>query len=799
MKHRTQTSRSLELAHFASRDVMQHFVPPLSCRRFCVTIVTMRQFIACHVALITLLGTFAIAGPPLDMKVFVGRSKTRGRARYTHKVEFPGDNAFEVASPSKSWTDVDTLLFSVFVPDDAPTNIQAMVHIKDWDYFWYQSLLPGHVVPGRTNQFELSFAVSAENWTACNHHGSWHHRALMQPKEVMIHVLCDQAYTGECTVAGVRSLPRPPHKTAPYIRNVLANTNRLACYEKFELTFEAPDRYPNPFDPEQVSVTASFENANGKITRIDGYYGRDFYRQLDSTSERIIPQGPPYWRIRFAPTEEGRYKYRLNIRDENGSAQWGPAWFEATAAKTPGFIRASKKDPRYFEFDNGEFFYPIGHNTRSPFDSRMNQQFPWAQRWPEGSAVYARYFDAMSRHGENMCEVWTAAWSLGLEWTARQRGYHGLGQYNMMNAWELDRVLEHATARGIYINLVIHNHGKFSAYSDEEWAHNPFNKRCGGSLDSPDEFFSDPRAHDAFRNLMRYMIARWGYSSHIFAWETWSELNLTGSRAWRYKPHYKEPVINWLRTMGSAIKDMDPNDHMVSAHISGDYKQQNVAILKLDQMDLCPVDAYHDSADPLHIVTLLQKTAAFNNRYGKPTLVTEFGGAWHAQGVRHLEESLHAAIWAATAIPIGGTPMFWWWQLIDEENLYPEFIAVNKFMAGEDKRDPSLKQCIPNLSFQGDSASIGAQCMKNDTRALGWIYNSDAYGNDAPVAPQPIANLILGIDEMKPGKCTVEFWDTRDGGCISREDITATQGTIAVSVPPFAHDIAFKIKSVPAN
>jgi hypothetical protein len=413
----------------------------------------------------------------------------------------------------------------------------------------------------------------------------------------------------------------------------------------------------------------------------------------------------------------------------------------------------------------------------------------------------------MQANGENMTEIWTAAWSLGLEWSPQWRGYHGVGQYNMLNAWELDRIVEDADLRGIYINLVINNHGKFSAFSDGEWSHNPFNTALGGYLSDPEEYFTHPRALKDFRKLMRYMIARWGYSTRIFAWEFWSELNLTGSN--RESGFYRRPeVVDWHRLMGRAVKEMDPNRHMVSTHYSGDYNVQNGDIVALPEMDLAPVDAYHGHSDPMAIVDLMQATADFNRSFGKPVMITEFGGSHMAQGVQHLEDTLHAALWASPCIDLGGTPMLWWWMAVEEENFYPQFAALKRFVDGEDRRDPTLQSCYAKYAVppeatgtggvrlrvgDGRPNNVGVWCMKNGKRALGWISRTKDYSAINPRGAPTVAELTLMLDSMEQGTRLVEFWDTAGGMPLRRVEAVVSGETLSVPVPSFARDIAFKV------
>jgi len=664
--------------------------------------------------------------------------------------------------------------------------------MKDWDQFWYQNLLPHRLLSGATNHLSVDLSPSSTDWKAAGHHGTWNLRTLMEPREFCIRLFSDERYKGTCRVEKVSGILRKDGGP-PYIRNVRAGADQVPCFSKFELTFDIPDRYPDPFDPEEVLVTASFENPAGEVAKVDGFYGLGYYSQTDASGDHLIMQGPPVWRVRFCPVEEGKYKYTLTVRDRYGECKWGPATFAATAANSHGFCRVSKTDPRYFESSDGAPFFPIGYNVRSPFDTRMDGQFPWVKRWPEGYTAYMRYFKNMQEHGENFAEVWTSAWSLGLEWTPMWAGYHGIGQFNMMNAWQLDKVLEEAERRDIHLNLVIHNHGKFSTWSDEEWKFNPFNVENGGYLEIPEEYFTDPRALKSYVKLVRYMISRWAYSTSIFAWELWSELNLTGSKKDDVENYRRPEVVEWHKNMGAAIKEMDPFDHLVSTHVSSDYNCQNRDIVKLQEIDFSAVDAYHGSPDALHIVELIRQTANFNNPFKKPVLITEFGGSPTAQGVKHLRESLHAALWASTCTPIGGTPLFWWWQLVEEENFYPEYTAISKFMAGEDLRDPDLQMNRPEVQSR-TGIELSAQCLRSKTRGFGWLYRQRDFASVDPAGMAITSNVVMRIDGMAGGAYRVQFWDTLEGKPIAEVEASAEAGTLTVDAPPFARDIAFKIK-----
>ena len=345
---------------------------------------------------------------------------------------------------------------------------------------------------------------------------------------------------------------------------------------------------------------------------------------------------------------------------------------------------------------------------------------------------------------------------------------------------------------GIHVNVVINNHGKFSTFSDEEWAFNPFNVANGGFLEIPEEFFTDERAAASYLKLMRYMISRWGYSPNVFAWQVWSELNLTGSKKDGVENYRRKEVVEWHRRMCAAIKKMDINAHMISTHVSSDYGAQNKEIVQLPELDFASVDAYYDNPDPLHIVDLLKSTAEFNNGFAKPVLVTEFGGTSYAQRLRFLSDTLHAGLWSSTCTPVSGTPLFWWWQLIEEEDFYPEYTPIANFMRNEDPRDPSLKMDNLNISRTIDGVELKAICLRNNRRARGWIYRCADFSSIDPGGQAITSNVVAALPKVSNGNYSIEFYDTRTGTPVTKVETEVTNEVLNLNVPAFARDIAFK-------
>lgn len=720
--------------------------------------------------------------------------------RWVDGAHFPGEtNWYLRTAQDTAWLRAATLRCSVLWPSNAPPDAQTLIFLVDREGRWYQSQQEHALVPGATNIIEVPFLGNAPGWQPVGHAAGWNHRVRIRPKAVGLRLFGNSPFIGSYTLLSASlhwdDSPPPP----PTISRVRPSGAETPCCGLFEVAFDLPDRYTNPFDITQVDSYALFTAPDGKQIRVDAFYYQNYYRLHDELDDSPKPQGNPEWRVRFSPRQPGVYRYSLHVQDRYGKAEHAGGSLTATPAAGPRFVRVSTRDPRFFECDDGAPFLPIGHNIRSAYDTRMDDKFPWKLRHPEGPQQYRHFFQNMGKAGENLVEVWSCAWSLGLEWSGVIPGYHGAGDYHLGNAWELDRVMELARRNGLRVNLVLNNHGRVSLRVDPEWHHHPYNVTQGGWLVAPMNFFDDKTAIDFQKRLYRYYVARWGWDSSLFAWELFSEGNLVGDGEDR-RAHYDPRYIDWHRQMATFLHERDPNRHLVTTHYSGDYRTQNPEICRMPEIDACAVDAYH-GGPPHQIVTLIRETAANNNPFGKPVMITEFGGSAMAAGLEHLKRELHAALWTSVVTPIAGTPLFWWWQLLDEQQLYPEYTAIARFQQHADPRNPAMSSVKPELRFPLDPNSDGtaplAVGMASPTNAVGWIYapapllQTRSLRKNGERAPSmPMTQLVL--DNLQDGVYQVDFVDTATGQPTRRIEARTANRQLLLAVPAFSNDIAYR-------
>ena len=134
----------------------------------------------------------------------------------------PGESQATLHTAVSNWVGLSSVRLALRLPADAPSSLQVLVHVIDWDGFWYQSLAPGTLAPGVTNRVVIDVAPQASGWEPLGHHGAWNRRSLMQPREVGLRVFGKMAYTGQCEVVSALGVALS-ETTGPTIRHVRAN------------------------------------------------------------------------------------------------------------------------------------------------------------------------------------------------------------------------------------------------------------------------------------------------------------------------------------------------------------------------------------------------------------------------------------------------------------------------------------------------------------------------------------------------------------------------------------------------
>lgn len=415
----------------------------------------------------------------------------------------------------------------------------------------------------------------------------------------------------------------------------------------------------NPFDPEVIRVDATFTAPSGKRLTVPAYWHQAFARSLAGSAEMLSSQGFPEWRIRYAPPEPGTYGLELTVSTNCqvcGSTSTNFLVTGSLPEAGAGYVRVAT-NRQYLETSDGQ---PL----------RLRGA---AVCWPgtRGTFDYDDWFAAMQAAGENYARLWMSPWFFGIE---TQPGT--LTRYQLDRAWQLDYVLALAEQRGIYLELCLDYHGMFAVTPDywggnNYWNLNPYSVNNSGPCLNQNSFFTNAVARGAYQKRLRYLVARYGCSPNLLAWQFFNELDNV------YSLLNATDVVNWHVTMGNWLKSNDPFGHLRTTSFT--YADQHPEIWSLPQMDFTCVHSYGSSSP----ATALNRTAqSFLKQYGKPVLIDEYGTSWRGwdRASDPYLRGFRQGIWGGALGGSMGTAMAWWWENIHNENGYPVYAGLGKVL-----------------------------------------------------------------------------------------------------------------------
>jgi len=415
------------------------------------------------------------------------------------------------------------------------------------------------------------------------------------------------------------------------IGKIRANAEQVPQYGKLELTFPLEGTFTNPFDPAQIDVVAEFRAPSGKQVTMPAFFCQGFSR----SEEGIQRVDEPVWKVRYAPVDVGTYSYRVVAKNEGREDRSPSGSFECTARKHPGYIRISKANPLYCEFENGRPYVPSGINVF--VFARLGEGIP-----PNRLATCERWLDKLADHEGNFIRLRMDSWWLTIEMTPDEAcDYLGLGYYHQQTCWEVDRLYDKAAERGIYVMHCLDNaNGNVNA-SKQSWrqAYDLYLKQNGGVCDRPVEFWSQPEARRYVRNKLRYCVARWGYHPNLMSWEFWNEVSC--------RPHMIDDGIAWHRDMARYLRTVDPYAHPITTSLMGDHALAK-RIWALPEMEI--MQHHYYSRDEM-VPHTTRMTRELVEPFNKPFFLGEYGVAPNFRpGKCDYDKTgihLHNGMWAA--------------------------------------------------------------------------------------------------------------------------------------------------------
>ena len=203
--------------------------------------------------------------------------------------------------------------------------------------------------------------------------------------------------------------------SGPQISNVSVLSSTVRIYEKYQVRFKLDtladnyffrydDNPPPGIAPKSgVTVEGVFKTPSGATLTQPGFWARQVTRTESNGTPHFYEAANDYWAVRFSPQEAGRYQALLRVVDASGTVTVSVGTFTATPAVKQGFIKVSQADSRYFEFSNGDLFWPIGPALGSNYaqyrGTGQNLERPWMAGLGAYSTNFARWISTAKQMG----------------------------------------------------------------------------------------------------------------------------------------------------------------------------------------------------------------------------------------------------------------------------------------------------------------------------------------------------------------------------------------------------------------
>lgn len=467
----------------------------------------------------------------------------------------------------------------------------------------------------------------------------------------------------------------------PQVTNISTNAKSVKKYNMLQLSVGLKADFQNPYDPSQLDLSTDFTSPSGKKWHVFGFY--------DGSG----------WKVRFTPNEQGTWHYRITVKDAKGIAHSHTKTFKVTNSNQNGWIEVSKRNHRYFQYDDGKSFYGVG------------AAYPWN--------VDKVGLQELSSHGANIYTYWNGNYDGSGDGGGTKQLesiQSGLGKIDEDKAARIDQLIAMSQKQGMHISFVIWPHDSLTAKIDwpKQWKNNPLNT----IIDST-QFFASSKSWQYQKNMYRYILARWGYSPTIALWDIVDEID--GTDGWQLGD--KKAANEWIQKAQQYFAENDPYHHPTSGSMSG--SKQSFWDQGYKTLDVSDREIYF-SLDTSAYAEDIQKRWS---QYKKPLIIGETGNTSETN-------KYHNALWVSLANGLAETPI--WWDITKvTEPMLEQMDHFSKFATGIDfakenfkpvattteKSEVTLPQNVPLEKYPQDVDWSQAEWAKANKDAAGSIYS----------------------------------------------------------------------------
>jgi hypothetical protein len=418
-------------------------------------------------------------------------------------------------------------------------------------------------------------------------------------------------------------------------------------YEKTEFNINVSAAFNNPYVSSDIQINMILTSPSGKELFLPC-----FYFSGDSISS--------LWKARFAAQESGTYSYFFRLSREAGiSINSDTSAFAVFPSNKNGFLHIN--DLWTLKFDSGKLFRGIGENVG--WESRSFEDPKW---------TYNYLLPTLSKNGANYFRTWMCQWNLPLEWqkvSGTNRYKSTQEYYNPGGIKRMDELVNLADSLGLYIQLTL-DYG--ASLSNEHWFDSSsYNRK---NPDNAEDFFTFNSSQQKYKDKLRYIVARWGYSTSIAAWEFFNEIDNLAFTRLDSVIIPQEDIIEWHSEMSRFLNGIDPYHHIITTSIS---HRDIIGLNSLPYIDINQKHIYKRTEEIRP--EILRYTKAYNKTY----VIGEFGYEWDwnldfSKITGGLEYDYKRGLWYGLFSPTPILPLTWWWEFFDTNNMTPYFRGVRE-------------------------------------------------------------------------------------------------------------------------
>ena len=474
--------------------------------------------------------------------------------------------------------------------------------------------------------------------------------------------------------------------------------DKVAQYGKMQCEVTLIGKWTNPYLQEEAALDMVVTSPSGRTLIVPCYY------ESGQSGESSL------WGARFMPQEKGRYSYFFRYSEAGRVvSESGIATVVVKGSRSHGILHPN--DHWTFRYDDGTLFRGIGENicweSRTSDDSKY---FKELHEQPE-RFNYDSMLTKFARNGGNFVRIWMCSWNFPID---RQRDfnnrrYQETDEYMNRSAIErLDYTVELAERLDIRLMLCM----------------------GPGDVRTDRDFFIFDKAKTRYRNRLRYIVARWGYSPSIGAWEFFNEIDNIQFRDSR-NPIPAADIVAWHAEMARYLKSLDPFGHIVTTSIS---HRDLEGLNDIPDMDVNQKHIYNATS------VIPSTIRRYGQCFGKPYVIGEFGREWDWSKnfddfADEMDADFRRGLWYGLFSPTPVTPMSWWWEYFDNRNMVPYFRAVRMVS------DLMLSESGGKFeTVEAEAGEAEAYALKCGSKTYVYVYNPSV---------NPAKSVQVGVSNPK--------------------------------------------------